>query len=38
MDLTGNPIMDTLERNLQETNLLKILRKERKKEIKNLKK
>lgn len=32
MDLTGNPIMDTLERNLQETNLLKIRKNERKKE------
>jgi len=31
IDLTGNPVMDTLERNLQETTLWKIQKKNRKK-------
>ncbi len=38
MDLTGNPIIDTLERTLQETTLWKIQMKERKKEKEKLKK
>jgi len=38
LDLVGNPIMDTLERNLQETNLLKIQKRERKREKLNQKK
>ena len=38
LDLTGNPIVDTLKRGLQETTLWKIQMKERKKEKLNLKK
>ncbi len=38
LDLVGNPIMETRERNLQETNLLQIQKKERKNEKLNQKK